>query len=129
MRNKDNVYQKPCKLFVYMTFGEWLRDQLKAKGMSNAELARRTHLSGTYIGNLVRGFSPNTKSGDIRPSEKVVADIARALEADLDEARYHADYMPSTIKTVGFDGLDKDDLREIAEFIAFRKARKKQTQE
>lgn len=78
-----------------MTFGEWLRERLKSREMSNADLARLTGLSPTYIGHLVRDFSPNTKSGKVRPSEESVTVIASALNAPIDEARLAAGYAPS----------------------------------
>lgn len=47
MKNKDTVQRRKPKLdkqSVYsMSFGEWLRKQLKDKRMSNAELARVMH--------------------------------------------------------------------------------------
>lgn len=75
-----------------MTFGEWLRERLNGRGMNNADLARLTELSPTYIGHLVRDFSPNTKSGRVRPSEETVDSIAKALGVPVDEARLAAGY-------------------------------------
>lgn len=95
MINQAFVYSNHAKLFVdVMTFGEWLRQQIKSKGLSNAEVARRAKVSPTYIGNLVRDFSPNTKDGKGRPSEEVVADIAKAVGGDINEARLAAGYAP-----------------------------------
>ncbi len=95
MINQAFVYSNHAKLFVdVMTFGEWLRQQIKDKGLSNAEVARRAKVSPTYIGNLVRDFSPNTKDGKGRPSEEVVAEIAKAVGGDLNEARLAAGYAP-----------------------------------
>ena len=55
MINQSAVYEKSFKLFVQnMTFGEWLRDKIKQGNLSNAEVARRSGVSATYIGNLVR---------------------------------------------------------------------------
>ena len=95
MLNQSVVYSNHAKLFVdVMTFGEWLRLQIKNTGLSNAEVARRAKLSPTYIGNLVRDFSPNTKDGKGRPSEEVVAEIAKAVSGNLNEARLAAGYAP-----------------------------------
>lgn len=74
------------------TFGNWLRTNLNRAGLSNAELGRRVGVSGTYIGNLIRDYSQNTKSGRVRPSEEVVESIAKALGTDVDEARLAAGY-------------------------------------
>ena len=97
MQNKALVYDENVKLFVDsvpMTFGEWLRFRLQDARLSNAELARKVGVSATYIGNLVRDFSPNTKSGKGRPAEPVVERIACVLNADVDDALVAAGYAP-----------------------------------
>lgn len=86
-----------------MTFGEWLREKITEKGISNAELARRVEVTPTYIGNLVRDYSPNkTKPGTSRPSEGVVERIAIALGENVDDALKAAGYYP---KNGGDEGL------------------------
>ena len=100
MINQAFVYGSSVKLFVdNMTFGDWLRLQITEKNLSNAEVARRAKVSPTYIGNLVRDFSPNTKDGKGRPSEDVVAAIVKAVSGDLDEARLAAGYAPENTST------------------------------
>lgn len=104
MINQAFVYCKSNKLFVYstmsdnknqpLTFGDWLRDKIKENAISNAELARRVGVSPTYIGNLIRDFSPNSKTGKIRASEPIIESIAKALNANLNEARLAAGYAP-----------------------------------
>lgn len=82
-------------LFVHaMSFGDWLREKINERQLSNAALARRAGVSPTYIGNLVRDYSQNTKSGKVRPSEEVVERIAKALgvDVDVDAARLAAGY-------------------------------------
>lgn len=94
MRNQAFVYANCNKLFVYtvMTFGEWLREEIKRTGLSNAEIGRRSGFSPTYIGNLVRDHNPNTKDGKGRPSEEAVTLIAKATGGNLDDAREAAGY-------------------------------------
>lgn len=95
MLNQAIVYANCNKLFVdVMSFGDWLRQKIKDKNLSNAEVARRANVSPTYIGNLVRDFAPNTKSGKGRPSEEVLADIVKAVSGNLNEARLAAGYAP-----------------------------------
>lgn len=98
MTNQAFVYTISNKLFVdVMTFGEWLRQQINEQKLSNAEVARRAKVSPTYIGNLVRDFSPNKKDGKGRPSEDVVEEIAKAVGGNLDDARLAAGYAPQDI--------------------------------
>ena len=112
MLNEAVVQTVGRKLFVYMdmTFGEWLRKNLNDRGISNAEFARRVDVSGTYIGNLVRDYSPNMTSARApRPSEAVVAAMAKALEVPLNEARLAAGYAPIGEETNEglFSGIEK----------------------
>lgn len=94
MTNEAIVYCSGRKLFVEMTFGNWLRAKIIEAHTSNAELARRVGVSPTHIGNLVRDYSPNTKSGKGKPSEEVLEKIALVLGADVDEARLAAGFAP-----------------------------------
>lgn len=115
MINKATVYCNENKLFVHiMSFGEWLRQKINNGNLSNAEVARRAKLSPTYIGNLVRDYSPNTKKGVGRPSEEAVEKIARAVASDLNEARIAAGYAPNQKPSdfdakvrAAFQGADK----------------------
>lgn len=100
MINKAFVDNGFDKLFVhkamltgeFANFGDWLRSKIRENDISNAELARRVDVSPTYIGNLLRNYSPNSKTGSIRASEKIVESIAKALNAPIDEARTAAGY-------------------------------------
>lgn len=110
----------------FASFGEWLRSKIKEKDISNAELARRIDVSATYIGNLLRDFSPNSKTGSIRASEKIVEAIAKELNSDIDEARNaagyaskNADEIPPEIAAVGFKELSPDDIKNVARYMKF----------
>lgn len=108
MLNQSAVYVKCNKLFVdVMTFGEWLRQKIIEMNVSNAEVARRAKVSPTYIGNLVRDYSPNTKNGKVKPSLDVVDAIAKAVGSSVNEARLAAGYASdsSTDDFEVFDGI------------------------
>ncbi len=81
---------------------------LVEKNLNNAEVARRSNLSATYIGNLIRDFSPNTKSGLGRPSRETARAIALALGVEPNDALRAAGYTPdSDSGTIKID-IDKD---------------------
>jgi transcriptional regulator with XRE-family HTH domain len=70
------------------TLGELITNRLLELGWSNAELARRTGFSTTYIGNLARDIAPGTKTGKPkRIPDETVERIARALNIPIDRAR------------------------------------------
>jgi transcriptional regulator with XRE-family HTH domain len=70
------------------TLGELISNRLLELGWSNAELARRTGFSTTYIGNLARDIAPGTKTGKPkRIPDETVERIAKALDVSVDRAR------------------------------------------
>jgi len=70
------------------TFGELITSRLLELGWSNAELARRTGFSATYIGNLARDIAPGTKTGKPkRIPDETVERIARELNIPINRAR------------------------------------------
>lgn len=95
-------------------FSDWLRNQLKNQGISNAELARRVGVSPTHIGNLVRNHSPNKKSGEAGASVELIDKIAKALGAPIAEARLAAGFAPP-IGTVEYAGLLETELEFLNE--------------
>lgn len=74
-----------------VAFGNWIRSKREEKGhrerrrVSVAEVARRADLSRQYVSQLEAAFNPATgKPAD--PDAEVVRRIARALDADEEEA-------------------------------------------
>lgn len=113
------------------TFGELISSKLLELGWSNAELARRTGFSTTYIGNLARDIAPGTKTGKPkRIPDETVERIARALNVPMDRARTAAGLskrerrLPETVEealnnALFFDqkGLSEKDIETIRPFL------------
>ncbi len=63
-----------------MTLGELLSSKRDEIGINNAELARRTGFSATFVGNVLKDASPTAKSGKLkRLPDETVDKFARAL--------------------------------------------------
>jgi len=98
--------------------------------LTQEELAAAVGVNVSYISNLERDFSANTKSGKPRAGEDLCAKLSKVLGVDEDIIRVEYDWapkhspIPPELASIGFDDLDKDDLREIADFIRFRKSQK-----
>ena len=73
-------------------FGEWLYRVRKRVGLSQQELADLSGCSKSYISTLERGAVHSGSGGEIRPSEEIVAAIANALNAPINDARLAAGY-------------------------------------
>ena len=68
-----------------MEFTEYLRNLLRAKRLSKAELGRRIGKSQPYIYHLCRGTKPI-------PKPDVMASIIKAINANKEEAQKLMDY-------------------------------------
>ncbi|MBI5933303.1 MAG: helix-turn-helix transcriptional regulator [Chloroflexi bacterium] len=59
-------------------FGDWLKEKLKAKGMSQAELAKRIKVTPSFVSHLI--------SGDRGTTIDILIPIADALKIPPEEA-------------------------------------------
>jgi transcriptional regulator with XRE-family HTH domain len=116
------------------TLGKLITSRLLELGWSNAELARRTGFSTTYIGNLARDVAPGTKTGKPkRIPDETVERIARALNIPIDRARTAAGlskkerHTPQTVEQAldassyfelrGLGEAERERLRPILEML------------
>lgn len=108
------------------TLGELIQDALAELGWSQAELARRTDFSPTHIGNLIRDYSPGTKTGKpTRLPVETVDRIADALKrprsvfrksAGLLPEEAHADTIEEALESSSFferKGIEEKERAEI----------------
>jgi transcriptional regulator with XRE-family HTH domain len=118
--------------FVMKTFGDWLRDQRKALGLKQDDVAKRAGISVSYVSTLERN-QPNTTTGkEIRPEPEIIEALAKAVQGDVSEALAFFRYAPreeveatrARIVVSDKDGFDEADLQDISEYIAWKKAKK-----
>lgn len=75
-------------------FGTWVRTLRKEAKMTQGQLAKRANCSIAYISALELNRPHSVSDVPIQPSRQVVDSIAKALRADIDEARIAAGYLP-----------------------------------
>lgn len=74
-----------------MNFGERVRELRKARGLSQRELAAQAGIDFTYLSKIENArMEP--------PSEKVILNMAEALDTDPDELTLLAGKIPSDVK-------------------------------
>ena len=103
-------------------FAEWLRTELKAQGMSQAELSRATGLHTGSISNVL--------NGQRKPGADFVLSVARALRIKPEDLYRRAGILPQkpspTQETLVNDALDiirrlsDDDKKEVIAYARFR---------
>lgn len=113
-------------------FSEYLRSKRKAAGMSQQQLADKLSALGYKVSNGKISYYETDygqkKGWTNRPPEVFIDYLADALRLNRDEARLAAGYkaqsspVPPEILSISFDGLTADDIKEITEFIEFKKS-------
>jgi PAS domain S-box-containing protein len=73
-----------------VTFGQYLRQLRKAKGLSQRELAKKIGIDYTYLSKIEADKRPP-------PSEKTILALAHVLNADMDELFGLAKKIPSSL--------------------------------
>lgn len=82
-----------------MALKEYLRSKLDERGMTAAELARRSGVTKQNIGRILND-TPHPISGALpKVSVETIDKLAKALDVPLDEARLAAGYAPQTVAT------------------------------
>jgi transcriptional regulator with XRE-family HTH domain len=80
------------------SFGDWLVDQLNQKGMTQADLVRRTGISSGHISKIV--------SGERGAGEKTMAAVSRALQIPPEEVFRKFGLLPPKPK----DSIDDEEM-------------------
>jgi len=70
-----------------LSFGEWLEDQLRERGWTQAAFADLAQVSRTTVNSWINSVQP--------PRRRAARDIARALNVDVDEVLVRAGYPPT----------------------------------
>jgi transcriptional regulator with XRE-family HTH domain len=79
-------WQKSSYTSVVMNkSGEFLRKRRQELGLTQADVAKRSGLSVSYISTLERGQKHSTTNADLTPARDKVLAIAKALKTDADE--------------------------------------------
>src|SRR5262245_4999592 len=110
------------------TLGELIQQALNELGWSNAELARRSGFSSTHIGNLIRDYSPGTKSGKpTRLPMDTVDRIADALQRPRTLFRRAAGLLPQETEPEDSRQAEADRAAElIKDFLTLSPAQQAQ---
>ncbi len=129
--SRQDIIYNSFDMYNAEAFANWLENSFrKSSFKSYAEVGEKVGLSRSAIAGFAKAKPQSATNKASRPRRENVIAIAKALEADVDEALLLAGYAPTTdplppeLIAEGFEGLDNDDLREIAEFIKFKKAQK-----
>lgn len=134
-KKETTKIQKKCILIVNVKekLSDLVSRRLRELDLKKADLAKLTGLSRSYIGNMANGTAP-TESGQYEPSPDAVEALAKYLQISEDEILNAIGYanntpkIPQRIAIAGFEGLDEQDIEEIAQIMEMKKQLKKKLQ-
>lgn len=102
-------------------FGLWLQNERKSHGMSQKLVAAKSGLTVTQLSRIENGRSGTRRDTIILLASVIGIDETGALGKYAPESGLQ---FPGELENIPFDEFDKDDWREILDFIKFKLLRK-----
>ena len=113
----------------WQAFGSWLQKERELADVSQAVAAEKAEMHVVHLSKIENGHSGIRRQNLLRLVDTINS-LSSGHKINKNEALQRAgfasteDTVPPELASIGFDDLDKDDLREIADFIRFRKSQK-----
>jgi transcriptional regulator with XRE-family HTH domain len=107
-------------------FGNWLQKERESRGLSQKFVADKAKLTVTQLSRIENGQSGTRRDKVILLAKVIGIDEVEALWRFAPES---VSRLPEELENIPFDELDKQDLREIADFINFKLFQKRQAHE
>lgn len=130
-KRQETTYNFQMPNYDADKFAEWLTSAFENSHFKSfSSLADAAGLTRSTVSSLANARPQSLTNKPSQPSPETVLKLAKALGEDIDQALLLAGHapqsspIPESIAAIGFNGLDDEDLKEIAEFIRFRKMRK-----
>ena len=109
-------------LLVVMTFAEWLKTNREKHKLTLVRLADKIGniCSDAYLSKLENAKYKSKKGNPMRPDKEIVIALADVFGANQESVLNLAGYatdspLPPELIAVGFDGLDNDDIKQVAD--------------
>src|SRR5215213_3622820 len=107
-------------------FGNWLQKERESRGLSQKFVADKAKLTVTQLSRIENGQSGTRRDKVILLAKVIGIDQIEALWRFAPESITR---LPEELENIPFDELNKQDLREIADFINFKLLQKRQAHE
>jgi transcriptional regulator with XRE-family HTH domain len=107
-------------------FGRWLKEQRKARGLTQEFVAEKSDITVTQLSRIENGKSGTRRDTVIQLAQIIGIDEAKALRHFAPESFAP---LPEELENISFSEFTKHELREIADFINFKLAQKRAAQQ
>lgn len=117
---------------MWRNFGIWLKSERRKTGLTQEKVAEKSEIHVVQISRIENGHSGAKRQTVIDVVEATNKYSETGYKIDVNEALSRAGFasdapvLPEPIKVSDFDGFDPNDLKDIKEYIKFKKSQKKQ---
>ncbi|HLL99781.1 MAG TPA: helix-turn-helix transcriptional regulator [Pyrinomonadaceae bacterium] len=107
-------------------FGRWLKQQREAHGITQRVVAAKTNITTTQLSRIENGHSSTRRDTVILLAQIIGIDESEALRHFAPESFPE---IPEELENIPFSEFDKQELKEIADFINFKLSLKRKQQQ
>ncbi|HEX8369196.1 MAG TPA: helix-turn-helix transcriptional regulator [Pyrinomonadaceae bacterium] len=106
-------------------FGRWLKEQRQARGLSQKFVAGKSRLTVTQMSRIENGHSSTRRDTVIHLAQIIGIEESVALRHFAPES---FPQIPEELENIPFSEFNKQELKEIADFIIFKLSQKRREQ-
>ena len=107
-------------------FGCWLKEQRKARGITQEFVAEKSDITVTQLSRIENGKSGSRRDTVIQLAQIIGIDESEALRHFAPESFAS---LPEELENIPFSEFSKQELKEIADFINFKLSQKRAAQQ
>jgi transcriptional regulator with XRE-family HTH domain len=107
-------------------FGRWLRQQRESRGIRQKFVAEKSSITVTQLSRIENGQSGTRRDTVIHLAQIIGIDESEALRHFAPESFTQ---IPEELENIPFSEFNKQELKEIADFINFKLAQKRDGQQ
>jgi transcriptional regulator with XRE-family HTH domain len=107
-------------------FGLWLRQQRELRGIRQKFIAEKSNITVTQLSRIENGHSSTRRDTVIHLAQIIGIDESEALRHFAPESFLS---LPEELENIPFSEFNKQELREIADFINFKLSQKRSVQQ
>lgn len=107
-------------------FGQWLKEQRRVCGKTQKYTAEKSGITVTQLSRIENGHSNTRRDTVIQLAQIIGIDESEALRHFSPES---FSQFPKELENIPFSEFNKDELREIADFINFKLSQKRAAQQ
>ena len=102
-------------------FGRWLKEQRKVRGLTQEFVAEKADITVTQLSRIENGKSGTRRDTVIHLAQIIGIDETEALKHFAPESFAP---LPEELENISFSEFNKQELKEIADFIKFKLSQK-----